>query len=168
MALAWGWGLAEATFFFLVPDVYLTFVALRSLRAGLKAAAAALGGALIGGSLMYFWGLYSPHTALAFLSHIPGIHDPLIARVRTQLQGRGLVAMLKGPLQGMPYKIYAVQWGVLHGGWASFLVVSLPARAGRFLLSVLIPFALRRFVRPWILACAWTAFYVYYFSAFGW
>ena len=168
MALAWGWGLAEATFFFLVPDVYLTFVALRGLRAGLKAAAAALGGALMGGSLMYFWGLHSPHMALAFLSHIPGIHDPLIARARVQLEGRGLVAVLLGPLQGMPYKIYAVQWGVLHGSWGAFLLVSIPARAGRFLLSVLVPFALRRFVRPWALACAWTAFYISYFWTFGW
>jgi hypothetical protein len=168
VALAWGWALAEATFFFLVPDVYLTVVALRSLRAGLKAAAAALAGALIGGSLMYFWGLYSPHMALVFLSHIPGIHDPLIARAGTQLEGRGLVAMLLGPLQGMPYKIYAVQWGVLHGSWGAFLLVSVPARGGRFLLSVLVPFALRRFARPWILACAWTAFYAYYFWKFGW
>jgi hypothetical protein len=168
VALAWGWGLAEATFFFLVPDVYLTFVALRSLRAGLKAAAAASAGALIGGSLLYFWGLCSPQLALRFLSHVPGIHDPLIARVGTELEARGLVAMLQGPLQGTPYKIYAVQWGILHGSWGSFLLVSVPARAGRFLLSVLVPFALRRFVRPWILACAWTAFYIYYFWTFGW
>jgi hypothetical protein len=127
-----------------------------------------LGGALIGGSLMYFWGLHSPQMALAFLSHIPGIHDPLIARIGTQLEDRGLVAVLLGPLQGRPYKIYAVQWGVLHGGLGSFLLVSIPARAGRFLLSVLIPFALRRSLRPWALACAWVAFYIYYFVKLGW
>src|SRR5258706_1708194 len=50
------WGLAESSFFFFVPDVGLTFLALRNYRAALRATLAALAGALIGGALMYAWG----------------------------------------------------------------------------------------------------------------
>jgi membrane protein YqaA with SNARE-associated domain len=52
---SFAWGLAESTFFFFVPDVVLTFSALRNYRMALRAAVAALAGALIGGTLMYAW-----------------------------------------------------------------------------------------------------------------
>ena len=166
--LSFAWGLAESTFFFFVPDIGLTFLAIRNHRTALRATVAALAGTLIGGALMYVWGLHAPEQARAFLVHIPGIHTPLVDAVHAQLRDRGLTAMLLGPLRGTPYKIYAVEWGALKGGPAAFLLMSIPARYVRFLLGVLACAALRRFLKPRRLAIFWIVFYGYYFWRFGW
>ena len=61
------WGLAEATVFFLVPDILLTALGCRALASALKATVAALAGALIGGTAMYLLGYNSPDEARSFL-----------------------------------------------------------------------------------------------------
>src|ERR1051326_549150 len=167
-ALAFGWGFAEATFFFLVPDVALMFIALRGFAAGLRASVAALAGALLGGSLMYIWGHEAPAAAEAFLKHVPAIHAALLTTVRERLAVDGVAVMFVGPLRGIPYKIYAVEWGVLHRSFLLFLLVSIPARYIRFFLSAALASALRRFLRPWMLVILWAAFYILYFRTFGW
>ena len=64
------WGFAEATFFFLVPDVWLSFLAIESFTQGVAGSFAALAGALNGGSLMWFYGRRSPLEAFNFLSRM--------------------------------------------------------------------------------------------------
>src|SRR4051812_20323932 len=51
--VALGWGFAEATFFFVVPDVWIGLLTLFSWRAGLRAVYSAVMGALTGGAVMY-------------------------------------------------------------------------------------------------------------------
>src|SRR5262245_5195363 len=111
LVLAFAWGLAEATFFFIVPDVVLTLIACRALKAAVKATVAALAGALIGGALMYALGSSEPQFARAGLDRIPAISPELIARVGDQIDQSGLLAVMLGPIKGIPYKIYAVEWG---------------------------------------------------------
>lgn len=53
MAIAFGWGFAEVTFFFVAPDVWIGLLALFNLRAGLRAVAWAVFGALLGGTILY-------------------------------------------------------------------------------------------------------------------
>ncbi len=88
--IAFVWGLAEATVFFIVPDVFLTFVACRDLRSALKTTVAAVCGALVGGLIMYSFG------QRAILLRVPGIHPDLIASVDTELSSRKLNALLAG------------------------------------------------------------------------
>ena len=54
------WGLAEATLFFIVPDVWLNLAGRRRLEAGLL-------GALIGGALIYFWGAHDKPGAVTLM-----------------------------------------------------------------------------------------------------
>ena len=82
-----------------VPDVWLTCVGCRSLRPALKAAGAALAGALLGSAIMYGFGTAD------LLIRVPGIHRGLVASVQDQLSQRGLVALMIGPTRGIPYKI---------------------------------------------------------------
>jgi membrane protein YqaA with SNARE-associated domain len=175
---AFAWGLAEATLFFIVPDVLLTAIACRSLRAGLKASCVAVAGALLGGILMYGAGHAAPQTARAWLVRLPAIHPPLIQHVQMQLASHGLGAVLLGPALGIPYKIYAVEWGVGHGNELMFLVVSIPARGVRFVLSAVVANGIARLIAPWtrrrapiettILALFWIGFYALYLAHFGW
>lgn len=71
--IAASWGLAEATFFFLVPDILLTRIAIRGLVPALWAAAAAMLGAVLGGIIMYLLGQGAFIAACRFLDFIPAI-----------------------------------------------------------------------------------------------
>ncbi len=175
---AFVWGLAEATVFFIVPDVLLTAIGCRSIRAAVKATGFAILGALLGGLIMYWLAAVSPETSQAGLTHVPAINPPLIESVRSQLSERGLVAVLFGPAKGVPYKIYAVEWGVRHGNLPLFLLITIPARGIRFLFSILLADGICRLIGPWtkrqvqtemiILALFWIVFYALYFAHFGW
>ncbi|HJQ22753.1 MAG TPA: hypothetical protein VKA60_02480 [Blastocatellia bacterium] len=178
LALACAWGLGEAAFFFIVPDVLLTWIATRSLTAAIKASLAALAGALAGGALMVALAHASPEAMHAFLLHIPGINAHLLERVAGQVDELGLVAVLFGPLKGIPYKIYAVEWGQRGGALFTFLLISIPARWVRFALSAVVTRLIARLIEPltghraaveWaVLAAVWVVFYAFYFSRFGW
>ena len=146
------WGFAEATLFFVVPDVALGFVALRSRRVALAACLWAFCGALAGGAVMYSWGRWSPATAEAALEKVPAIGRRTIDRVRGELQESGASAVALGPLRTTPYKIYAVEAGALGVSPLAVLAASVPSRLGRFLGTVLVVGWLVRYpLRRWSL-----------------
>jgi membrane protein YqaA with SNARE-associated domain len=178
LTLAFAWGLAEATFFFIVPDVLLTLIACRKLKASLFATIAALAGALVGGALMFAFGLREPDSAHAFLDHIPAISSELITRVAGHINQNGALAVLLGPIKGIPYKIYAVEWGAQQRSFTSFMLISIPARYVRFFLATIAARGIARIIEPVthhrsvievaILGVVWIAFYSFYFNRFGW
>lgn len=125
--------MAEATLFFIVPDVYLGFVALFHWRSSLMATIIAMGGALIGGGLMYLLGGLFGTGMNELLLRIPLIDQAMLDLVAGRLQSQGLAALLSAPFQGVPYKIYAVHAGAQDLGIVPFLLVSIFARLERFL-----------------------------------
>jgi membrane protein YqaA with SNARE-associated domain len=173
VAFVWGW--SEATFFFIVPDVLLTLLALRSLRTALIACLWATVGAIVGGAMTYDYANLHPASSREILTSIPGISDPMIGEVGAQLEEHGASAVFLGPLRGIPYKIYAVQWAWQRRPLLEFLLVSIPARAIRFLLTTLLASAIAAPLRPrvrertlvHIHLLAWTAFYTSYFAMHG-
>ena len=176
MLVAGLWGFAEATVFFLVPDVWLTAIAVRNgLKPALLACLTALAGALLGGLAMYGWGAANPDAARAMLDWVPAIDTAMIGQVRASLHEGGAKATFLGPLQGVPYKIYAVEAAGAGIGLAMFLAVSIPARLLRFLLVTAVAWsisaALARHVGPRVrtglLAGAWGIFYTAYFTVMG-
>jgi len=170
------WGFAEATLFFLVPDIWLTALAVRrGLKPALLACLAALAGALLGGLAMYCWGAADPEAAREMLGWVPAINTAMIARVQAELHAIGVPAIFLGPLLGVPYKIYAVEAAAAGIGIATFLAVSIPARLIRFLVVTMVAWAFSaalagrttaRF-RLALLAGAWAVFYAAYFAVMG-
>ena len=166
------WGFAEATFFFLVPDVLLTAIALRDLRRALWACVLAAATALGGGLVMYGWGAHSVEQARSVLDWIPGISPELITHAEEEVRTRELTALLLAPLRGEPYKVFAVEAGQLGAPLLGFMLVTMLSRLSRFvvltLLAALISKALSRKLSPRsILAIhlvLWTAFYSVYLS----
>ena len=176
MSIAILWGFAEATLFFLVPDIWLTGLAVRrGLKRGLLASLAALAGALLGGLAMYGWGVADPETARDVLDWVPAIDSAMIEAVRTELRETGALAMFLGPLYGVPYKIYAVEAAGAGIGITVFLAVSVSVRLLRFLVLTTgawaISAALSRHTSPrfrlGLLAGAWVVFYAAYFTIMG-
>src|SRR4051795_13058564 len=100
------WGFAEATLFFIVPDVWIGLLALFDWRAGLRAAGWAVLGALIGGTLMYGVGAHlEGERSARLLDTVPAISPAMIERVEAAMRLEGPRSMLWGPLQGTPYKV---------------------------------------------------------------
>jgi len=171
------WGLLEATLFFVVPDVYLSWVALSRPSRAFRACLWAVAGALVGGALMYFWGAGDAASANAALAAVPAINPQMVESVRLDLLERSWWALVYGPLTGTPYKIYAVQAGALGMDLGALLVVSVPARLLRFGAVTAIAATLARApgirrLSPAVLyvlhALVWIAFYAAYWQAKGW
>jgi membrane protein YqaA with SNARE-associated domain len=171
------WGFAEATVFFFVPDVYLTFVALRDPRLALVCCVWALAGALAGGSLMYLWGAHDPAQVAAVLDWVPAISPAAIARVRGELETMGLPAVVLAPLSGTPYKIYAAEAGAVGLGLGRLLLITVPARLVRFALVTVVAAALVRLppLRSWSPRAlrrthllVWAVFYAVYYALVPW
>ena len=169
------WGFAEATFFFIVPDVWLSIAGRNKLRVGLIACFYSLIGALIGGLLLFLWSSTDQDSANYLLNRIPGINPDIIKDVNSQLIEQGLVSILFGPLSGTPYKIYAVQAAVLGSNLWLFIFISIFSRLIRFILvTTICHYALKVLNRVIdkrynlkILIISWIIFYLFYFTAMG-
>ncbi|MEN6625908.1 MAG: hypothetical protein ABFD69_06760 [Candidatus Sumerlaeia bacterium] len=169
-AVSLAWGLAEATFFFIVPDVLLSRVVLRGWKGCLRATAAAIVGALIGGAIMFGWGAANPTQAMRFVDHVPAISTAMVDNAGARLETDGWPAFFTGAAAGVPYKVYAVHAGRLRVSFIQFMIASALARAARFLivcgLASLIANTLKRLSLPAkyrIHAACWVLFYAWYF-----
>lgn len=173
------WGFAEATAFFIVPDVWLSAVALRSPRRGLRCVVPATVGALAGAVLTRHWGARVPAAGSArALATLPGISPAMVARVERRFARHPRRALVTGPLSGTPYKIYARTAGLQDYPLSVFLVWSVPARTPRFLLVTGTVGALgvagrRYFPRApaWLrwgtFGAGWAGFYTWFFRNVG-
>lgn len=137
LVVSFVWGLAEGTFFFIVPDVYILLVAVLNWRRGMWAALSSVAGSMLGGALMYGLAGQDSATMVTLLTHIPLISPQLVESVALRMEMHGLATMVYGPLQGIPYKVYAVQAGTQSLPLLPFLFMTIPARLER-----LIPVAL--------------------------
>lgn len=149
-ALAFMWGAAEASFFFLVPDIFLSWVAMKAPRRVGVHLALAISGALLAGWLMFAWASRST-LAREFVAAVPRVSAAMFDQADDDLRRHGALGTVVGPARGVPYKVYAVQ-APSHGISASaFLAASVPARMWRMLTTVLafaaVGFVLRRLGR---------------------
>ena len=166
------WGLAEGLFFFIVPDVYISFAALFSLRAGAVAWVAS-----IAGSALAACGIYVLTSVgveyLAFLQSIPGISGALLGRVGQRLAAEGLPYTPWLVLGGVPLKVYCGLAFSLGLSLGSVLLWTVFARIVRiapiFALVAAARLLFRRTIDAravgWsaLLGFVWVAFYVLYF-----
>ncbi len=127
------WGFAEATLFFIVPDLYLGFVALFNWRRSLRALMWSIVGALLGGAVMYALASENSHAASQLVLRVPLIGPDMLQTVSDQLSSQGLFSLLSGLFAGIPYKIYATQAGSQNLPILGFLLMTIPARLARIL-----------------------------------
>ena len=131
------WGFSEATLFFFVPDIWISVLAVQSARQGLIGCIYALIGAMIGGSVMYYIGRGNLQLMNNLMIKIPAIRKKDILNVQSDLKNSGFIAVLFGPMRGIPYKIYASN---AHSVMSitTFLLISIPARVIRFIIVALV------------------------------
>ena len=156
----------------MVPDVWISHVAVRSLRQGLWACASALVGALAGGIVVYGIGERHESALLALYDRLPAISQGLIARVAGELESLGGAGLVLGGFTGVPYKLYAAQAASAGMDLPTFLAASALARGLRFALVALLVGLIARVLAArvgsratrWILVVFWILFYAWYWS----
>jgi len=167
------WGLAEATVFFLVPDILITASALFSPKRSFLQVIGILVGALLGGALLYTAADQFPNEAKSVVLSVPFVKEHVLDRAERELQDHGVLALVLGSFSGVPYKTYAVD-APAHAAFDAFMAMSIPARFLRFAMSwtcaSLLGVLFRRQIQASplaalsLLALCWIGFYTYYWS----
>ncbi|MCP8616288.1 hypothetical protein [Salirhabdus salicampi] len=169
------WGFSEATLFFIIPDVLITLIALKSFTKSLKLSILVTIGAVIGGSIMYITGVEHSGRLLEVLETVPAVDVQMIHNVQRDTEDNGLLDMLLGPTKGIPYKLFAAQ--AYHAGvpYYLFFLVSIPARIGRFMITAFIASFFANFIfksvpykiKVSVWSLTWIIIYAIYFAKFG-
>jgi hypothetical protein len=167
------WGLAEGLFFFIVPDVYISFATLYALRAGAVAWFFSILGSVTAIPIIYLLAVVLEVDYLGFLQMIPGISASLVARVGESVAVDGLPYTPLLVAGGVPLKLYAASAFSLGLSLGSVLVWTVFARIVRiaptFAVAVGIRLLFGRKIdsRPGVwcagLCLFWLAFYAFYF-----
>lgn len=172
--IAAAWGGAEATVFFIVPDVWTSWLALHDPGRGFACVVSALAGAVAGGAVNYQVAQrMDPQDTEQLLTAIPGISAQMVDKVEHELDEQGWGALVLGPTRGVPYKIYARTLAHGNASFGKFLALSVPARLGRFVAvtagvaglgKLADRMGLRRKTKTRLFLGGWTAFYTWYFT----
>jgi hypothetical protein len=169
------WGFAEATFFFVVPDVWVGYASTTSTRSGLAAAAGAAAGGLIGAvavSALIGFGLQSQ--VLAWLQHVPAIRPSMLEVVGHRIDVSGPASLLPAAFEGIPYKVYSTLLLLRGTPLVTILVWTVPSRVLRLFPVALVFAGLTAPIRKWILRRRvlsaalyfglWACFYGWYWT----
>jgi membrane protein YqaA with SNARE-associated domain len=167
------WGVAEASFFFIVPDVLLTAAVIRfGFRRTLLLAFVAASSAALAGLGMWAWGHGDADMARHVMLMVPAIGPDLLARAHDEMASGWVLHLFTGAVTGLPYKLYAVEAGARGINPLLFVLVSFVARLPRFLLTMGLAAlgreGLARIKKPdWayaIWALGWITLYAVYFT----
>ena len=129
---------------------------------------------LIAGLFMYSMGAADSGLARSAVLGVPFVSEEMFVTTGRDFRRAGIWAMCLGPASGIPYKVYAIQASA-HAGLVAFLLVSIPARLERFVLSWVLFAVPGRVFRKCIRrhpagaavvhAAYWAAVYAYYWAA---
>ena len=169
--IALGWGFAEAVLFFIIPDVFLTLVAIRfGFRRSWRLAVLATAGAVVGGLVVYAWASLDSASATSAIELLPGIDPSMVEAVNADVAANGNAALLAGPWQGRPYKLFAAASGELGLSAISLALLTIPGRLARFAISIALASYLRWIFTRWIpekvMLTTWAAFWIVVYTGY--
>jgi hypothetical protein len=165
-----GWSAAEAAIFFIVADVPISWIAVRSgTRAAMLASLVAAVASVAGAAAVLFWASHDPPGAARTMAALPGI-DPSLVTEAARRYAEGFDAVLAGSFSGIPFKLFGLE--AAKQGGLLFLVLSPLLRLPRFLAVALFVGGISHFLERWmmvrqrlaLLLVLWTVFYAWYFS----
>ena len=165
-----GWSAAEAAIFFLVADIPISWIAVRTgTKAAMLAAVVAAIASVVGTLVVLAWAGRDPAGAAAMMAALPGIDAALIAEAADRYR-HGPHAVLAGAFSGIPFKLFGLE--AAKQGGLLFLVLSPLLRLPRFLAVALFVGGISHFLERWmtvrqrlaLLLVLWTVFYAWYFS----
>jgi hypothetical protein len=171
---AFAWGLAEATLFFIVPDVLLSYVGLKQgPRAAAIASIYAAVGAGIGGAFMFTWSAGNADLAREAVLAVPAIDEAMVTRAADAMTDNWFFATLLGPLTSTPFKVYAILAPHAGAELIAFALAGMVVRLPRFLFTAMLVALIGRLMTPrvsptiqtWLFASAWLLLYAAFFAS---
>jgi hypothetical protein len=148
------WGLAEATVFFIVPDVLLCCWALKSARDAVTATLASVVGSMFGAMLLYAALIHDGDSYRFFQEiweHLPGFKIKMAEVAAAHLRAAGAAGLTSGPASGIPYRVYVLEAWKLNLSLGDVLLCTPIARLERIVLAPVTVLALR-FITDQLLA----------------
>lgn len=176
VAFLWGW--SEATWFFVIPDVFLTFTALLGWRTVILATSAAVFGSVCGAMTLYALPTGALHLLVDGWKALPVVREAMFPVAATHLQ-TGLWGIAEGPVAGIPFRVYVWLCIQKHVPLSSVLWITPWVRLERMIWPPLIALGVltgmrklsgdgvgieRSCVLTWSLI--WVAIYGYYWLVF--
>jgi hypothetical protein len=165
-----GWSAAEAAIFFMVADIPISWITVRSgIKAGLLAALVAAVASIVGTLAVLVWAGRDPADATAVMTALPGIDAQLVAK-GAEIYREGPLAALIASFSGTPFKLIALEAGKQAG--YSLLLIAPFLRIPRFVAVVLFVGIISRLLEKWmstrqrlmLLGALWVVFYAVYFA----
>ncbi|MGE5086108.1 MAG: hypothetical protein ACM3MG_07370 [Bacillota bacterium] len=138
------WGLMEGLWFFIIPDIFLSYIAIKGFKRALAATASAVVGSMVAAGLLY--GLKSSgllENLRQFWIHLPGYYPKMFDVAQRHLgefHGQGL---LQGPQSGIPYRFYVFEAALSNISLSDILFWTPAARLERILLAPMVVLGLR-------------------------
>lgn len=181
------WGVMEGLWFFIVPDVGLSFLALKGWRTAFLSTLAAVIGAMVSAGALYFWSTVSAEALtdiLSFWSHIPGYYPKMLDVASEHLKKNGAMGLLSGPNSGIPYRFYVYEALKLDLPLLDVWLWTPLARLERILIAPVTVLILRwclskvvvkwwpqyfRFIKGFLIALIciyWLGIYIWYWGSF--
>jgi hypothetical protein len=167
------WGLLEGTVFFIVPDLYISFATLFSIRSGAIAWMSSIAGSVTAVAIIYLLMAALGLDFGSFLEIIPGISRSMIDQVEVNLAAAGLPFTPLLVLGGVPLKVYAAAAFSLGLPLGPTLAWTFLARVVRIAPTFTVAASIRLLLQhridarplPWtvVLGLFWLGFYVFYF-----
>jgi hypothetical protein len=165
-----GWSAAEAAIFFLVADIPISWIAVKSgTKAGMLAAVVAAVASILGTLIVLVWAGRDPAGATAVMAALPGIDQALVLEAADRFR-HGPHAVLAGAFSGIPFKLFALEAAKQNA--PGFLFIAPLLRLPRFLAVALFAGTVSRLLekrmtvrqRLMLLSALWAGFYAVYFS----
>lgn len=170
LSIVAAWSAAEAALFFLVADMPISWIAVRSgTKAAVLAAVAAALASVLGAGAVLVWAGRDAAGAAAAMAALPAIDPALVAEAAERFH-RGFAAMLAGAFGGVPFKLFAL--AAARDGGVGLLLATPLLRLPRFLLVALLAGGVSAILERWmtrrrrlmLLAALWAVFYAGYFA----
>ncbi|MEX2556911.1 MAG: lysophospholipid acyltransferase family protein [Actinomycetota bacterium] len=133
LMFAFAWGVAEALFFPIVPDVGVALLAVAAPSRFLPLALASTAGSVAGGAVSYALG--ATPAGVWLLAHAPLVTDGMRQHAFEALGSGGAGALIGQPWTGIPFKVFGYQAAGAGVGLGSFLVHGLAGRGSRIVLA---------------------------------
>lgn len=112
MGMIFLWGLLESLWFFIVPDVALSFIAAKGWRSAILSTLVATFGSMVAASFLYFLMSFFPFwidMLKNLWSYLPGFYPNMLKVAANHLQENQALGLLSGPTSGIPYRYYVLE-----------------------------------------------------------
>ena len=131
--LVFGWAVAEALLWPIVPDVPVVLLAAAAPSRFIPLAATATAGSIAGGALGYALGAAGAGGFV--LAHAPLVTARMTRHAASAMSLHGAAPLLGQPWSGIPYKVFAYQASGSGVAFAPFMALSVLGRGHRILLA---------------------------------